>query len=830
MTALSMIKRELSNIGYSAVITDYRFSDVFSSATIDRTVPIAAFTQTPPSYRNAALGVVEAGTEPIGELIARHRALGAPLFLVVETNQVSVWKVGQNNKPLQLIVADIGQLPNLFATHREQWNPRAIHLAKSLGQFNRQYQLSFVDLGLLPAIEGETHTKLDELLQQALTDAVEGPAHKLRIDEHMLFRAVFRFLAAKILRDRSHKLVNSWNDGRVETVLNAISEFYGLDSFALKAGTKDHAVLTAVWNRIKNGINFQNISSEDLAFVYENTLVTPEIRKRLGTHSTPRQIAEYVVQRLGISDHDPKSLRVYEPFAGSAVFLVSALRHLREQLPSDWTDAQRHDFLVKRISGDEIDPFACEVATLSLILADYPNRNGWKVRHADLFAGDMLIKQMRSSNVILCNPPFEKFSLSDRKKYDIAKSSPFQPIAVLNAALDAAPVALGFVLPRPFILEKQYSAQRRRIEAMYGEVELVELPDRTFNVSKTETALLIARSPRTSTHRPIKLRSTEVLDRQRTQFLKTGETSLTRETTREFGGRAEGNLWIPPLQEVWEYLGSNATLADELEAHRGIEWNYEQGLAFQQTEAPGYRKGLHSARHSQQYVLKQSVWLDCTAESLRGGAINLPWDKPKLICNAIRLRRGPWRLAAAYDESGLVCSQQFVGLWPKGNATKADFMRWAAILNGPVANAFMAINSPQKGIRIGALEGIPTPFSQNDRLSSLVTEYVKQIENPELFSDQDDHLLALLYQIDSAVLEAYDLPPKLERKLLEYFRASARPVRHSWRDWFPENFKPFIPLHEYVSDEYQKLTRPWVQEVFRPLPPEEADAILRYMD
>jgi hypothetical protein len=156
-----MIKKELSNIGYSAVITDYRFSDIFASATIDRTVAIAAFTQTPPSYRNAALGVVEAGTEPLGEMVARHRALGAPLFLVVDTSQVSVWKVGQNNKPIQLIVADIGQLPNLFAAHREQWNPRAIHLAKSLGQFDRQYQLSFVDLGLLPAIEGEIHTKLD---------------------------------------------------------------------------------------------------------------------------------------------------------------------------------------------------------------------------------------------------------------------------------------------------------------------------------------------------------------------------------------------------------------------------------------------------------------------------------------------------------------------------------------------------------------------------------------------------------------------------------------------------------------------------------------------
>ena len=35
---------------------------------------------------------------------------------------------------------------------------------------------------------------------------------------------------------------------------------------------------------------------------------------------------------------------------------------------------ERHAFLVPRIRGAEIDPFACEVATLSLILADYPRR------------------------------------------------------------------------------------------------------------------------------------------------------------------------------------------------------------------------------------------------------------------------------------------------------------------------------------------------------------------------------------------------------------------------------------------------------------------------
>jgi hypothetical protein len=53
---------------------------------------------------------------------------------------------------------------------------------------------------------------------------------------------------------------------------------------------------------------------------------------------------------------------------------------------------------------------------------------------------------------------------------------------------------------------------------------------------------------------------------------------------------------------------------------------------------------------------------------------------------------------------------------------------------------------------------------------------------------------------------------------------------HEWQHWFPENFAPYIPLHEYLSPQYQTATTPWVQKVFAPLPPEEAEALADYMD
>jgi type I restriction-modification system DNA methylase subunit len=161
--------------------------------------------------------------------------------------------------------------------------------------------------------------------------------------------------------------------------------------------------------------------------VYEHTLVTPETRKHFGTHSTPRPVAEYITAQIGTWQEDLPTLRVYEPFAGAGVFMVAALRSLRDRLPLDMTPKQRHEYLVNRIYGDEIEPFAIEVAMLSLILADYPNENGWAVFETDLFRDDVLRQRSRTAQIVLCNPPFEKFDEEEEWRYPEAVARDLSP-------------------------------------------------------------------------------------------------------------------------------------------------------------------------------------------------------------------------------------------------------------------------------------------------------------------------------------------------------------------------------------------------------------------
>ena len=106
-----------------------------------------------------------------------------------------------------------------------------------------------------------------------------------------------------------------------------------------------------------------------------------------------------------------------------------------------------------------------------------------------------------------------------------------------------------------------------------------------------------------------------------------------------------------------------------------------------------------------------------------------------------------------------------------------------AVLNGPVANAFLAVNSPKDRFRASVIDAIPIPAFLPAKLGELVGDYVARLNSAEILTRPDDQLQRLLAQIDATLLEAYDLPLRLERQLLAFFEGSERPLPHSWQHW-----------------------------------------------
>jgi len=829
MSGVKVIRKELQGLGYrnEAIIPDYSFSDVLSSGLENRVVSLAAFTQTPPSYRSAAIAVLDGTNANHQDLVGLHRALCAPLALVVSEDEVSVWEVKYNTKAVHKETVCLADIPELFRDNKDSWNPEAIHRAKSIGTFNQSYQLDFVDQGLLLAVEGEIHVKLDRLINESLIASKETFDLTNSNQAQQLFRVLFRLLSAKVLKDRGHPYSNDWDEDDLITVLRKIEEYYSLDSALIDPGSNSYRAFEAAWTVIRSGISFANISSEDLAFVYENTLVTTETRKQYGTHSTPRQVAEYVVSRLVLSDFEPEDIKIYEPFAGAGVFLVSALRHLRELLPIGWSDEKRHKFLLQKLSADELDSFACEVSQLSMILADYPNHNGWKISRNDLFKPDILFERMKQHNVILCNPPFEDFNFEEREIYPISASNMSKAFIALQAALDSEPDALGFVLPRRFIQGSKFLPLRKRLEGQFSDLELVRLPDRIFQVATIETSLLIARSPRTKSKKFTSLISTTVTDKDRVSFLKTGRVSSQRKLEKGFFGTSDGNLWIPELNNVWDRLSDNPKLGESFSIHRGVEWNLPQDQAWKNEGEEGFSKGVHTSTGMRQFGSPRKVWLNTVKENLRGNSIDRPWDKPKIIMNAGRLSRGPWRLASWFTSEPLICSQQFFGIWSKENITDEEYLVASAILNSPIANAFISVHSPEKGIRISSVKDVPMPKKMPADLHHLVSRYHSLLEDESIMKSMDHELSALLIEIDAAVLNAYDLPAKIEQELLQYFQGASRPVGFNWTHWH-EEFPGFgQTLNERINKTFNP-TKNWVSQVFNSLPDNETQLLHEY--
>ena len=340
MDAVDTIADAVRRIGYrpEGIVRDYAFADVLDSANATREVALAAFTQTPPSYRSAALGAVRAGYANTSAWVMAHRSLGAPLLFVIEGDGVTLWQVRGAAPPRVLERLALNDVPGLFERHQEEWRPQAIHRAKAIGGRPREYQLDFVDVGLMPALEGEVHVKLDRLLEDTLTASSQAPCDDRPDTAASCFASSSGCSPRRSCRTAVHAYSRQWDASDLASVLRAIESFYSLPAVP-KTGPE---------RRLPPSRRPGTISVEESASRTSRPTTWPSCtrtrsspartRKDLGTHSTPRQLAEYAVARLHLDRHDLNDLDVYEPFAGAGTFLVSALRHVRDLLPVHWTD------------------------------------------------------------------------------------------------------------------------------------------------------------------------------------------------------------------------------------------------------------------------------------------------------------------------------------------------------------------------------------------------------------------------------------------------------------------------------------------------------------
>ena len=818
--AINLIKEKFHSIGYTKdlLVENYSYADVSDDDNPVKKIPLAAFSQSPPSYRTASFGVAVSNGQVSDEFVHNFRFLGAPQIFEISVGSISLWKIKGKGMPSRLDTVNVNELNSLFDANKAEWSPQGMLRAKLSD--DKTTQLDFIDIGLLPILSHEIRTKLDSLLRDTIGLAIETFNKKscFKEDDYPpLFRLVFRLIASKILADRGYP--GDWINEDPQAAITAVESFYFIEDEPDKV-LSDSGTQEAVWERIRNTFHFQNLSVDALAYVYENTLVTAETRKRYGIHSTPAAFAEYIIRRLPIDSLELFDRRVFEPFSGHSVFLVAAMQRLRELLPQDMCEEERHDYFIDMLSGIEIDHFAREVARLSLMLADYPNSDGWRLYGEDVFTSSTFETELSNANIVLCNPPFERFSEAEKEHYEL--SSVWKYAEALSRVLQDPPAQLGFVVPQVFLRGTSFKKIRSLLGSLYSSFDLLILPENIFQHSESAVALLIASKRGGDT---VTLRTEGVNPQDLERFYTERTTSFQSVVTvSDAPAKFAKSMWQPQLEEIWQSTSILKCLRNFALVRTGIRNQDplpETGDSlFSERKRPGYAPGVHEVRDAvEPFVVSSPAYLNTSLDLWKASSYWTEWKKQKLIVNASRQSRGNWILTASVDYEGLYCFRNFYGIWPTGGVALEVL---AAVLNGPVANAFLSTRGTNRYIRIKDIEKIPVPeFSneQQETIVSLVSKYIN-IRQSWLRKNSEENesrreLLTALLSIDAEVLRAYDFSPRIERELLDYFHNNPRIGPVEFNEYFPLEFKPFIPLHRYISEEF-RLAR--ADEILKRIP------------
>lgn len=771
--------------------------------------------------RSACIAVIDATTMngDVRSQVVSCRQLGAPIVVALKRESLEFWKQRESDAELVEEIA-VNKADAYFRSHVSDFKPEAIFRAKTWGRLDHQFQLSFVDAGLMPLVEKETGEKLTELIERVvhnLRRTLHPNVSEVSVsDGHWLLKSAFWLLAAKILRDKEvpgFKRVDLLN---VKDVFAKVARHYhsrNSDSVGIEIRSRKqlNALETAATS-IADFSHLGHVTTESLAYVYESALITKDTRALLGTHSTPQYLVDYVVWKLApwINDIDADQRDVFEPACGHAAFLVAAMRLLKELLPPERQD-DRKDYLRAHLHGVELDPFAIEIARLSLTLADIPNSNGWDLTCGNMFADHILAKKARQATILLGNPPFENFSKTDRE--DIERKEGRETLInktaeVLTQTLPVLPVGgvFGFVVPQGILYGKNSDTLRHMLCEEFELKEICLFADKVFSFSDAESAIIVGRrveSPKLS-HAVSCRRVREVdMDAFRLDYKVSSKRDISQEILNQ--SKESGFIW-PDLPEVWQYLREMTHLEELTDIGEGLSYRsdlpQEIKCFSKQKFAQAVCGFMKLGRTLQTHRNPAEVWMNISTDVL--GPARMGADLiPQVLLNHARASRGPWRIKAFIDREGHAFTNNYNAVRPKNSNVSLEFL-WA-LLNSPLANAYAFAHARGRHNLPGVLGQMPVPAwtnAEHDSLKKLVMKYHQTAKSGDS-RKMKDALRQLALRIDALVLEMYDLPPRLERELLDLFSGHPRVgVPFEQDQYFPSDFEPWIHLHEYLSDEF----------------------------
>lgn len=812
---------------------DYAASNVLRDIPLPggRTAALAGFAQIPFDTRSACFTALDVTTTPEEDAKA-CRSIGAPLTFLCHQDHLLWWSQTGGN-PYQIgesIPAD--QLEGFFRKHADDFSPQTIYRAKTLGRFQENYQRSFVDLGLMPLVEKEFGQAIERLLLDSVAqvrDALDWPKELDLKQSQWLVKSIFWLLGAKMLHDKGVENFIRLNFVNVDEVFERVAKHYGDSADGLVTSQAKRTALEAVSRKIDASPSLQLATTEALAYVYENTLISKEVRAEFGTHSTPSYLVDYIVGRLEpwIQKIDQNKRSVYEPGCGHGSFLIAATRLLTSLLPSHMaTPAARKKYLRDRVRGYDVDDFAVEIARLSLTLTDIPNSNGWMIKQANLFESDLIEKVASESTILLANPPFEDFKAPQRERYAHKFCAPRflnKTVEMLHRAFVAMPAGgvFGVVVPQSLLHETNATAFRKLLVEQFEFQEICLFPDKVFNFADQESAVLIGRKHQPASPSSVSVRYRRVRERQMESFRNDYAVTNELETTQSrFQKAKDFSLRMPDLETVWETLQHFPQLQEFVTIAKGFDHVGKgssalpkKAILVSDKKFDDAVRGFVGIGHNLlTHQIPTEKWVninDDVVQTPRSGTVT---GVSQVLLNYAPVQRAPWCLKAVADRIGHAVNSRFLVVRPLSG--KIPLTVFWAICNSPIVNAYAYAHSSKRDILAGTMRKMPVPNLAQADLNPLIVavdaylhaveQYVTPIElhlrGQGSTEDETGHLRQLHWRMDAEILRLYALPVESERELLDFFTGWERVgVPFKQNRYFPEGFDEAISLADYLA-------------------------------
>ena len=801
--------------------------------------PVAAFADTPHDVRSVCIAVVDAANDPKAA-VAAIRPLGAPVVFACHENTIQWWKQTTATPEFRERI-DSSRIPGFFCEHKDDFSPDRIFEGKTRRRLPGQTQLDFVDAGLMPFIERSDGERLSHCVETAFREIEDALGHKLRShrDAQNAIKATFWLLAAKALHDKGVDGFKTVDLTDIADVFGRVGRHYGVPGDVPPRGRVWREATARAAVRINGLESLRNLSTESLAHVYENALITPEVRKANGTHSTPGFLVDYIVWQLWpwIESLPPDRRHVFEPACGHAAFLLGALRVLRQ-----WSGIEdagvRHGYLKKHLHGVEYDPFALEVARLSLTLADIPHGNTWNLKQADMFLGTTLEEGAKKCGVLLANPPYEKFTKKERATYARSNVDPGANTKAREMLRRTIPhlakgACFGVVMPRGLLHSPEGTELRRTVLSDFELSEIDVFEDKLFEKADHETAVLMGRrkTRRTGSGKAWfrRVRNAGIEDfRNRFAF-----TSEERVEVARFKISPTADLRVPEHDAIWRFLSDYPMLSSDYPMLSDVA-RAGQGFSFRgqdlpkgaetlsKVRRPGYKPCFVTSRGDPPiFGTPERQWMNPDPEVIQAPRMGLDGRPGQIIVNHARVSRNQWSMKAWLDQEGIAVKGNFLVVRPTTSEV-SGILIWA-LLNSPVANAYVYCLATKKHIIGGDLLRLPIPRGPGDWMGAIVSTaqaYLAAAADTGGFFQPDPDPAVVrgkLLAMDAAVLKAYDLPPRLERQLLDLFTGVSRKgVGCPFTGYYPPGFSSYLPLHVLLSEGFQRARADVTSDRFKP--------------